>query len=364
MKGSRLPLKGIVAGPGCGSDWYNVHTDAWICGDYVEESTLPPKGPRYPIVAEGDLTPWRYGFVREPTLEYSVRSGILLEERELLKGFGFGVEGRVKHDGISYLRTVKGTLVPRTHAGIAGRISRHVGTEIKDDTTWPIGFVNAKVAWVYDSPKRSKKSRIGKVERYEAFHAIEESGVGRKKFIRFDEGAWLLKKDVRVVTEAPPPEGLDANEKWIDVDTNQQIITAYVGSKPVYITMVSSGRVGPSHTVKGAYRIWVKVSAIAMDNTDEELEEPVEGEADAGPLDDRKLYSLHDVPWVQFFFESYGLHGVYWHDRFGNRRSHGCVNLAPTDARWFFNWTEPKVPDGWWAIHTSPSDRGTLVRVR
>ena len=97
-----------------------------------------------------------------------------------------------------------------------------------------------------------------------------------------------------------------------------------------------------------------------MDNTDEELEEGL----DAGIEEGGRLYSLHDVPWAQFFFENFGLHGVYWHDRFGNRRSHGCVNLAPIDARWIFDWTKPRLPDGWWAIHTSAGEKGTLVRVR
>jgi lipoprotein-anchoring transpeptidase ErfK/SrfK len=104
-----------------------------------------------------------------------------------------------------------------------------------------------------------------------------------------------------------------------------------------------------------------------MDNTDEELEEM---DADAGVQEDAgtseapHLYSLHDVPWTQFFFENYAIHGVYWHDGFGNRRSHGCINMSPTDAKWLYEWTEPKVPQGWWAIQSSPENRGTLIHVR
>ncbi|EFK95834.1 ErfK/YbiS/YcfS/YnhG family protein, partial [sediment metagenome] len=114
------------------------------------------------------------------------------------------------------------------------------------------------------------------------------------------------------------------------------------------------------------YRIWAKVAAIAMDNTEEAIEANEALElADAGaPLEEVNLYSLRDVPWTQFFFESFALHGVYWHDRFGNRRSHGCVNLSPADARWFYEWTEPRVPDGWWAIHPVEKTEGTLVHVR
>ena len=37
------------------------------------------------------------------------------------------------------------------------------------------------------------------------------------------------------------------------------------------------------------------------------------------------------------------------HDRFGVPKSHGCINLAPEDARRLFFFTEPEVPPGWHA---------------
>src|SRR5690606_10047811 len=58
-------------------------------------------------------------------------------------------------------------------------------------------------------------------------------------------------------------------------------------------------------------------------------------------------FELRDVPWIQYFSAGFALHGAYWHDVFGVPRSHGCVNLAPIDARIVFNWTDPPVPDGW-----------------
>ena len=58
-------------------------------------------------------------------------------------------------------------------------------------------------------------------------------------------------------------------------------------------------------------------------------------------------YELRDVPWIQYFAAGYALHGAYWHDVFGVPRSHGCINLAPIDARYVFMWTEPSVPEGW-----------------
>ena len=48
-------------------------------------------------------------------------------------------------------------------------------------------------------------------------------------------------------------------------------------------------------------------------------------------------FELRDVPWIQYFASGYALHGAYWHDVFGIARSHGCINLAPIDARYVFH---------------------------
>jgi lipoprotein-anchoring transpeptidase ErfK/SrfK len=252
--------------------------------------------------------------------------------------------------------------VPGIDARVSGRISSFNGIKLSPDFPWRVGFINSRKAWVYSAPSRKTKFRIGKVSRYTPFRVLETVTKGNRHFFRFDENAWLSSIDVRVQATAPVPKEVTSNEKWIDVDTKEQIITAYEGNTPVYVSLASTGRDGPSHTTPGKFRIWAKVAAIAMDNTDEQLEEDLI--IDAGIIEERKLYSLHDVPWAQFFFENYAMHGVYWHDGYGNRRSHGCVNLSPIDARWFFDWTEPHLPDGWWAIHSSSSWQGTLVQVR
>ena len=63
----------------------------------------------------------------------------------------------------------------------------------------------------------------------------------------------------------------------------------------------------------------------------------------------------------QRFTEGYALHGAYWHDKFGKVRSHGCINLAPPDAAWLFEWTEPHVPMGWHGARNM--NHGTLVYI-
>jgi len=121
----------------------------------------------------------------------------------------------------------------------------------------------------------------------------------------------------------------------------------------VFATLVSTGKGPPgsdSATRRGTFRIWVKVFTTKMDNLDRE--------------DVDRHYAIEDVPWVQFFDKAIALHAAFWHRDFGRVRSHGCVNLAPLDARWLFAFTSPHLPLGWTAVLPTKIEQGTIVRVR
>jgi hypothetical protein len=75
-------------------------------------------------------------------------------------------------------------------------------------------------------------------------------------------------------------------------------------------------------------------------------------------------YRVDDVPWAQFVYLGQAVHGAYWHSEWGNRRSHGCVNLAPKDAKWLYDWTAPHVPDGWTSRRADEHFPGTLIRIK
>ena len=62
-----------------------------------------------------------------------------------------------------------------------------------------------------------------------------------------------------------------------------------------------------------------------------------------------------------YFHGSYALHAAFWHDRFGRVRSHGCINLAPADARWLFGWTTPELPAGLHGVRALGANPGTYV---
>jgi lipoprotein-anchoring transpeptidase ErfK/SrfK len=56
-------------------------------------------------------------------------------------------------------------------------------------------------------------------------------------------------------------------------------------------------------------------------------------------------YFLEDVPYAMYFNRDMALHSAYWHDKFGFKHSHGCVNLPPSVAQWMWNWTTPDATD-------------------
>jgi lipoprotein-anchoring transpeptidase ErfK/SrfK len=172
--------------------------------------------------------------------------------------------------------------------------------------------------------------------------------------VRVEDSGWMLARDLARPRLAPmPAEVTEPGERWIDVDSSAQTLVAYEGARPVYATLVSSGRGpanGPSATPAGVHRIWVKLFTSDMANVQSQDIDP--------------HYSLEDVPYVQFFDGAVALHGTYWHGDFGHPRSHGCVNLSPLDARWLFDFTEPRVPAGWAAAYPAAIDQGSVVRVR
>ncbi len=173
---------------------------------------------------------------------------------------------------------------------------------------------------------------------------------------RYDEttlGFWMKASEGTRTTPATRPADVGENEKWIDVSVGSQTMVAYVGDKAVFGTLISSGRTSSdksqSHpTPIGSWRMREKHVAATMDG---------DGASD-GP------YSIEDVPWIQYYSGSYAVHGAFWHAEFGRKKSHGCVNMSPVDAKAMFDFTEPQLPRGWHAVWSTPEKPGTMVVVR
>jgi lipoprotein-anchoring transpeptidase ErfK/SrfK len=170
------------------------------------------------------------------------------------------------------------------------------------------------------------------------------------KFWEGRDGIFVPQASVLLLQKrASYPSLAEGNRKWIDVSIRDQSLIAYEGTKAVYVTLVSTGLAGLADpekapaTVRGTFMIVSKHVSATMD----------------GDEDVSDSYSLRDVPFVQYFHKGYALHAAYWHDEFGKVRSHGCINLAPIDAAWLFEWTDPEVPKGWHGVVNK--ERGTPI---
>jgi len=140
--------------------------------------------------------------------------------------------------------------------------------------------------------------------------------------------------------------GATTDERWIEIDLSDQKLYAHEGDKIVYEFLVSSGKWAPTPT--GEFRVWIKLRYTLMHGGDKAK---------------HTYYYLPNVPYTQYFYKGFGLHGTYWHNNFGNPMSHGCVNLATPDAEKLFYWTSPLVEQGQGMAYSSKDNPGTKVVV-
>ncbi|MEA5597888.1 L,D-transpeptidase [Rivularia sp. UHCC 0363] len=106
------------------------------------------------------------------------------------------------------------------------------------------------------------------------------------------------------------------NQRWIQVDLSEQRLIAWQGNKPAFGVIVSTGK-RATPTPIGVFNIYTKLKKTRM-----------KGEG----------YDIPNVPHTMYYQGGYGIHGAFWHNNFGTRVSHGCVNLAPNQAKKLFNW--------------------------
>ena len=136
--------------------------------------------------------------------------------------------------------------------------------------------------------------------------------------------------------ENPNPYGVDPTglpgRKRIVVSISQQTMTVYQGDQIVLQSLVSTG-LAPNNTEIGVFHVRLKYETQDMAGFTDATGEVV-GFEDSGTQTANR-YEMKDVPDVMYFnFDAEALHGTYWHNNFGQRMSHGCVNL-PLDVAAF-----------------------------
>ncbi|MFH2008165.1 MAG: L,D-transpeptidase [bacterium] len=354
---SRLPLRAFVTGrDGCRSYWMRVHPRGWACGDYLTPDRRGVLMRRQPILKQGQFLPGRYAWVRKGGAKlYPNRAAAEADKPagKIDPGFIVRWKKSLSIKGQPFWQNSKNYLIP------SNRLLRHnpsafQGGDLRaSGFDLPVAIVRAKSkgAAVLDSPGGKEIDRVAHHTVHEILETrrIQEPKKKlRTKFYRIGDGRWIRAR--RVISAWPTPKlppGLKKCEKWIEIVVEHQSLVAYEGTEPVYVTMISSG--DKRHPTKyGIFRMWWKKAQTDMTSS----------------MAGSERYRVDDVPWAQFFYLGQALHGAYWHSEWGNRRSHGCVNLAPKDAKWLYDWTVPQVPDGWLSRYADEVFPGTIVRVR
>ncbi len=358
-RGSRFPVKSLVNGTGCeGGEWYKKGGPGYICtakGFSVHKKETTPKNDFIPP----DLykaEPYKYGEIRHddallyrrpPTskerdlAEEALTKGEKLPSyviRRMQGDFTIAMGREVTVDGTVYVRTSKNRYVLKEDLKVFPLREMH-GEVLGPQKKLPIAFVYKPKASVYKIVN-GDPIVVGQAQKHARFHA--------NRVLKREDGFWvfdddhhaLKRKDVRICRTRTQPKHLRGVNRWIHVDLSEQTIVAYKGKKPVFATLISSG-IPSRRTPLGLYRINYKQVSTTM----------------SGPDDEVGWYDIAEVPWTMYYRNLYAIHGAYWHNDFGKKKSHGCTNMAPADAKWLFHWSRPNRPIGWHSVR----DSGTYV---
>ena len=154
------------------------------------------------------------------------------------------------------------------------------------------------------------------------------------EWLRYPErvkGDWYVNSDyVEVLLDEGDKtiwdHGKATSTKEIIVDRSEQKLYAYENDELFMEISISTG-LELTPTPRGTFTVFKKTPSRYMQ----------------GPLPnliDQQYYDLPGVPWNLYFTDGGAvIHGAYWHNSFGRKYSHGCVNVPIDKARELYSWT-------------------------
>ncbi|MCU0521351.1 MAG: L,D-transpeptidase [Anaerolineae bacterium] len=177
--------------------------------------------------------------------------------------------------------------------------------------------------------------------------SVEGTGTGRKLYYetvyrvvnaaQAQDGAWYYQLEQGITYNTPglwvpasamrrlSPEDLapispGRPDKRMEISITNETLTCFEGETPVFTTRTASGIYGLG-TPFGEFTVLHKRFGWRMVGDD---------------------YDLPGVPFPVYITRSaVAIHGTYWHNDYGRRHSHGCLNVASRDARWIYRWVDP-----------------------
>ena len=189
----------------------------------------------------------------------------------------------------------------------------------------------------------SVESKVGYRVYYETTHWVKAMVAGKTdgqpwyqiRDDKWDESYYVRAEHLRILTPEelmPIHPDVPSEEKKIVVKLDQQIVIATENNIPVFSVPVSTGaklRSGTYTTPSGNFITYYKRPSRHM----------AAGDIAASGFD------LPGLPWVQYITKSgISFHGTFWHNDYGRPRSHGCINMTCSAAKWLYLWSSPTVP--------------------
>ncbi len=364
----RIPRKApfhvydVIEGPNChGGQWGQVGREAWVCLRRTEVTDEAPAV--LPVLGEDRLVPNLYA---RPRREYRSDEQTIPRWRsrnsynagepptEQLPAHGqYAFRRKRFNGGDAVYEDHKRRVIPAKYLW-RFKPSEFAGHELSEA---PLAD-DVALAWVIErdgaplyAAGDDEAEQVGTLDHHAKIH-IRAGTDHADEWVEVLDAqgtrlGWARNQQLGVWSPPPPMNDANDDQIWIDVELREQVLTVMRGRTPIFATLISSGKAGHG-TPTGTYRVNRKKAYGAMQSQDDEPEP----------------YYVEAVPWSQYYFQGFAIHAAYWHDGFGKRRSHGCVNLSPKDARHVFGLTGPHLEPGWLVAYEHEVDPGTSIRVR
>jgi len=184
------------------------------------------------------------------------------------------------------------------------------------------GPPTARFGWVLEAAT-SVDAAGNPLRDYARYQVVREdaSAPARAGYLAIGSGEYLPLAALSLLAPGYRPPADVSGCRFVVVDLARQNLGVYEGCRPVFATLISSGR--PSAwTPTGTFTVFRKTDISLV----------------TSPFQGGDQYYLQGVTDMAYFYGFWALHAAYWHDRFGYPASHGCINLSPADAAWLFRW--------------------------
>lgn len=253
-------------------------------------------------------------------------------------GRGFNFITLTNEEG-GWSRTSSGLWLPSDTLSTEVMTSRFAGFHLPDEKLkYPVAWLLVHIRpGLYPGDESNPEASL--MLRYTTVNIYDRVLVDGWYWYQIGVDKWVKQTQVAMYKPIERPAEVDT-ERWISIDLYEQVMVAYEGEQPIYATLISSG-LSEWPTNEGFFHVYVRLQRTVM----------------AGAWGRPDFYYLQEVPWTMYYDNDIALHGAYWHDGFGYRRSHGCVNMSITDSKWLFDWSAAEFD------FTVPEDTGPAVYV-